>query len=85
MTDDHGIPLKLNFFGTELRYLRKIALRVDKDSFVCDVRGIHQPEAPISFPLETLHFLVDIEDDVGLYLKKEWQEQVIMSCQRGRL
>jgi diguanylate cyclase (GGDEF)-like protein/PAS domain S-box-containing protein len=84
MVDNHGIPLKLNFFGTELRYLRKIALRVDKDSFVCDVRGIHQPEAPISFPLGTLHFLVDIEDDVGLYLKKEWQERVDQVLSEGK-
>ncbi len=77
MVRDHGIPLKLNFFGMELRYLRKIALRVRKDSFICDVQGIYQPDAPITFPLETLHFLVDLEDDVGLYLKPQWQGYVM--------
>lgn len=84
MAEDHGIPLKLNFFGTELHYLRKIALRVNKESFVCDVRGIRQPEAPLSFPLETLHFLVDLEDDVGLYLKEKWRDQVGQVLSHGK-
>ncbi|NOY22862.1 MAG: EAL domain-containing protein [Acidobacteria bacterium] len=84
MAEDHGIPLKLNFFGTELHYLRKIALRVDKESLICDVRGIRQPEAPLSFPLETLHFLVDLQEDVGLYLKKKWREQVNQVLSEGK-
>ncbi|MCK5878339.1 MAG: EAL domain-containing protein [Holophagae bacterium] len=84
MAEDHGIPLKLNFFDTELNYLRKIALRVNKESFVCDVQGIRQPEAPLSFPLETLHFLVDLQEDIGLYLKDEWRNQVSQVLSHGK-
>ena len=82
--EDQGIPLKLNFFATELHYLRKIALRVDKKGFVRDVQGIRQPEAPITFPLESLHFLVDIEEDVGLYLKKKWRGHVADVLAEGK-
>ena len=84
MTKDEGIPLKLNFFSTELHYLRKIALRVDKESFVCDVQGIRQLDAPISFPLETLHFLVELQEDVRLYLKDEWRRHVKQVLSEGK-